>query len=245
MDNRIPKNIISSFFALFVLTVCAKQNSQELFLQANKTYSNAQYKQASLMYKSINPKGRAVWYNLGNCHYQLEQYPDAILCWRKAQKNALMAEQPNITTNLSSAYQKIGREYHPPSRFNMVIKSFSTPFATWLLQFLLVLSWYLLFWLIFFQPRSLRYYYIILCVNLCVAFGLMIAVYFRYKEENVIGVVMKNQTAVLSGPQDDYHTLYTLPLADEVVINERRPGWYKIVRSGKSGWVSIDNITII
>jgi tetratricopeptide (TPR) repeat protein len=63
-------------------------NVQEVFLKGNVAYLAGNIDGALKLYQTIDPKGPAVWYNLGNCYYRIGNYPEAIVAWRRAQKDA-------------------------------------------------------------------------------------------------------------------------------------------------------------
>jgi hypothetical protein len=72
----IKKLIVIVFIAhIFWCTA----TDQETFLQANNAYSKKDFKQALYLYQHIENKGAAVWFNMGNCWYYLEQYAEALL----------------------------------------------------------------------------------------------------------------------------------------------------------------------
>ena len=65
------------------------ENFEEIFLRANEAYHEKEFQKALSLYDTIYPKSSVVYYNMGNCWYRLGNNLEALLCWRKAEHNAL------------------------------------------------------------------------------------------------------------------------------------------------------------
>ena len=102
MDKAIGKDAMKKSLLILLMSLTVGSfalglTSEEVFLRANLFYEKGDMKEALKSYKEIEPKGQAVWYNMGNCYYQLKENAEAILCWKRAGKGS--------TT--SSLYDKI------------------------------------------------------------------------------------------------------------------------------------------
>ena len=86
MDRSIRKNFVIPL--LFLTSFSGYSKDEELFLHANKCYEKQECDKALELYQSMNCKGPAAWYNMGNCCYQLDNYVDAMVCWKRAQRGA-------------------------------------------------------------------------------------------------------------------------------------------------------------
>jgi len=154
MVRRFTKSFVilmAIFFALAHTAAFAKENknnAQEFFLRANKEYNNKRFDQAYKLYTTIDPKGRAVWYNLGNCNYELKKYPDALICWRRAQQEASHAENKDIEYNIAQAREQEGLHTRH-SQWYVWLRASAAPFPFIVLQLILVVLWFSLFWLLF------------------------------------------------------------------------------------------------
>jgi hypothetical protein len=70
MVGPFRKNyIISSFICALVVIILNAQNDEEFFLRGNKHYEQKDYDNALCSYDMMNKKGRAVFYNMGNCYF--------------------------------------------------------------------------------------------------------------------------------------------------------------------------------
>jgi tetratricopeptide (TPR) repeat protein len=64
---------------------CAQE---EIFLRSNALYNQHSYQEALQLYDTLNNKGAAVWYNMGQCSIELQQYGQARLFFERAQGTA-------------------------------------------------------------------------------------------------------------------------------------------------------------
>ena len=80
---------------------------QQTFIQANKAYDSGDYASAVELYNTIVDAGYANWqvyYNLGNCHYRLDETGLSIANYRRAQR--LAPNKSVIKDNLALARSK-------------------------------------------------------------------------------------------------------------------------------------------
>ncbi|NNF02683.1 MAG: tetratricopeptide repeat protein [Bacteroidia bacterium] len=77
---------------------------QSSFQNANSLYQQARYDSSIVIYNSIIDQGMVsaeLYFNLGNAHYKLQQFPQAILNYERAKK--LSPSDEDIRHNLSLA----------------------------------------------------------------------------------------------------------------------------------------------
>ena len=67
--------------------------NEELFLQAQKQYEQKNFDKARELFASIPNKGEAVWYNLGNCAYKMQDFQAALVYWNCAEYSATTFKQ--------------------------------------------------------------------------------------------------------------------------------------------------------
>src|ERR1700722_3305000 len=104
MAQQIGKNNMRTLrymlLACFNIIIFGNGNNQEIFLRAHKLYEQKEIEQAYALYQSIENKGSAVWYNMGNCNYKLGKFLEAYACWHQAKKNATAKEFQDILYNI-------------------------------------------------------------------------------------------------------------------------------------------------
>lgn len=245
MVERFAKNFVI-LLLVYASAVYTKQNTQEIFLRANKEYKETHFQKARELYESIEHKGRAVWYNLGNSLYQVKEYPQAIAAWRRAQEGASLEELKNIEYNINCAREQAGYSHIKYSTWYRLLRASALLVPLVLIQIAFLLSWYLLFWALVIRRGTKGILHMILItILLCIIVWLGAALSIHYKESLCTKAVANQQTAVYAGPHDKYHVVGGLVSTDELNIVEQRTGWCKIMHDQVYGWVPIYNITII
>ena len=78
--------LYSIFFVFLATTILHAGSQEEIFLRANKLYQQHKFQDALTLYNTLSHKGPAVWENIGNCAYYLEDYSHAIAYWYRAQR---------------------------------------------------------------------------------------------------------------------------------------------------------------
>lgn len=217
-------------------------NGQETFLQANKQYQNKNYEKALTLYVSIEKKGAATWYNMGNCHYQLGHEADALVCWKRAQKNPSSSLQKDIAYNIDVVMNEQS-ESHEATGFNklmMLLQRVSTLLAQ--IIFLLVLI--ALFLAIRLSKHSKKYK--VASFVLC-AFMLPIAalVGFKYVHHQESIAIAHTDAKLFAGPNEKYHVVGTVAAKNQLLVHAKNGNWYKVAHRKQMGWVSSDDVVML
>lgn len=220
---------------------------QEAFLQANAAYNAGKVQDALKLYQSINPKGPAVFYNMGNCYFKLGNYPDAIVHWRRAQKNVSSRDISTLEQYIIQAYQAQDAPYK---------QSLATRFHIWIIRcgslcslFMLQLIFLCCLWALFILGATLikqsRYVVLILLSVSTVAVACVGVFNYRF-QEYPYGIVTKNVISVYAGPGRDYARLTEAKVLDEVRIYQKRDGWLKVrIDQCGYGWVEATDLAEI
>jgi len=235
MDKAIRKSFI---ILCLSASLCGAQTEQELFVRGNKAYEQNQWGEALRSYEAISKKGCAVWYNMGNCFYKKGNGSQAIICWKRAMPGASVDEQLNIAKNLRSAYEKLGYKKDGPVYTLFEQWAYRLPLLP--LQLFFLLCWYAL-WiipLVDFRGRFFLLYGALLglCFMMVLIGNILRTHYYLYAHTR--GQVVKEQVHLFAGPHEQYHEVGTVALTDEVRIDEKRAGWYKVARGNQYGWIS-------
>ncbi|HLJ31209.1 MAG TPA: tetratricopeptide repeat protein [Candidatus Babeliales bacterium] len=247
MVGAIRKNFIASLCmsALITMTINAR-NDEELFLRGNKHYQHKDYDNALASYELIDKKGRAVFYNMGNCYFHKDDYAQALVYWSRAERGATAQEYDQIKRNKEHVLQIVGIQKEQ-SWWSIVLHMFHTtlPYVSLIiLQIFFLLCWYLF---IFYARReNLSSKKAILS---CFSFFIIISGLFlelHYTRQNIsTGIVIKKEAQLFVGPDKGLQALSPVLYAYDVTIKEKREGWYKIQYADMIGWVQADVVQII
>ncbi|BDC34842.1 hypothetical protein Noda2021_08000 [Candidatus Dependentiae bacterium Noda2021] len=208
-------------------------NSQELFLRANKLYETKNYHQALELYEQIENKGAAVWHNMGNCSYCLQQNAQALLYWRRAQKNAPKA----IVDSAQQAIEKVNTllEINAQDSSKERIERSIKNIPLILLQLLFLLSWCVLMGLFIWSYCSKTYRLLILAL-----FNVILVGSLNYKkytlDDSLSAIVCADEACVRVGPGTEYPVIASLKKGTELKIHNKQKEWCKVRFENLTGW---------
>lgn len=224
------------FFTLHSLVHA--QNNQEVFLQANQAYEQNDFKQALQLYDSITYKGAAVWYNMGNCYYALENFVDALVYWRRAQQQFEPKVYHAAEPNIGILADKTGYTQSPSLIDRLKKLSVHGSLLIWQLVFLII--WVLLFILFKFKRRLL-----LLAANSCAVVLLAILLTVKYNDMTRHYGIINDDASLFIGPGEHFSAQAKLPKMHEVVVGKKVAGWYNVAYADGSGWVPVDKVSLI
>lgn len=205
-----------------------KTSAQELFLQANQLYEQQEYAKAQQRYEQIPQKSPAVWYNLGNCAYHTGKELEAILYWKRAQKNGNAALKADCLYNCQSISKKIGIPTHENDLISTI-----PPLALQILFFSTFSVFLVMHRHLWKKKRMIALAF--LCGFCAVIGGLTYATYRAGRQ--IHALVMHDESVLYAGTDDQFHQIAIVPKGSEVVILARKSGWKKIAWAGLHGWV--------
>lgn len=227
---------------LLVGTLSGARDVEETFLRANKYYQDKQYEEAFELYNSIECKGCATWHNMGNSAFRLNKHVDALVYWRKAQRDATAREFDELQKNIDTVYERLGRTPQG-SAAGRFIDNLLGRFSLLSLQLLFLVLWFLLFVVIWLTRRHKK---TVLTVLIPLNLLLGTATFMKYRSHwNPPAVVVKNSSTIFAGPDQNYHVMGTAHLADELKVIQRRGKWYKVRGNGLAGWALADTLEIV
>lgn len=104
-------------FLLLSISFCLQIFSEEIQVEkasADAAYLNGYYQKAAQIYEQIasETNNADVYYNLGNAYYRMDNYPKAILNYRRAQR--INPQDEDIAYNLSICQSKITDKFNQP-----------------------------------------------------------------------------------------------------------------------------------
>ena len=119
MKALLKSHILTAIFLMIWQgSLVFAQSPESLFSQANALYQTQQFEGAIELYQQILSQGfesKAVYYNLGNCYYRLEDIGKSILYFEKALK--LDPNDGDIRYNLDLANLRVIDRVELPPRF--------------------------------------------------------------------------------------------------------------------------------
>jgi hypothetical protein len=240
------KAMVRAILVAFVFIATSVFAGEECFLRGNKYYAEKDYDSALKEYHLINKKGPAVLYNMGNCFFHKEDYPQAFVHWSRAEVGANSNEYNRIQHNKQLALRKLGKEKTPSWWRSIVVFLQSKLFyiSLLLLQLLFLLCWWL-FILLMRKKKTGAKKVVQSMVSFCVVFLAML-LGMQYMQENTCAaMVVKKEAKLFAGPNTSFHVLSPVAYADRAHIKEAREGWYKIQYADMIGWVEEDVIQVI
>jgi len=248
------KNFIKIFSIFFVISCSANEvNSTHIFEKANQFYKDGKFERAIELYKKIPNKSAYVNYNLGNCSYKLSDYGNALLYWRRAERNWGFFNRSELLENIMLLKQTVlelnGITVKKPNSVTLFFIKLKNLVSSWIrtmplfiLQFLFLLLWLFLFTYLRFLYKKRKKYAIVTLFSLIAFFGIILVVRYSF-ESKIYGVVIEKQVPILSGPGETFQKIMQLYQAQEVVIKKESGDYYKIKALNtegttfRAGWV--------
>jgi tetratricopeptide (TPR) repeat protein len=245
--------IFTSFFGSVVAR--AESGVEGNFIKANAFYQRGEFKKACDVYQKINDKDASVYYNMGNCAFQLGKLGYALLYWRRAEKMWGVFGKKKLLDNITllkkhaeslsggKPKRTIGAfRFFKRARASFI--SFIGSAPLWVLQLLFLMLWLFLFIYVKYLFWARRKILISLLFCLIALLGVMLVVRYMLDVRHY-GVVVSKQARLLSGPGNTFQKLSTLPEAEEVRITKQNHGFYKIRVGKRIGWVSSKEIEMV
>lgn len=231
-------------FSLVCLTASAQTKSQ-----ADELYKKEKYEQAAVAYEKILKKegvAAAVYYNLGNCYYKMDEIPRAVLNYERAL--LLSPGDEDIRANLVLARSKtidkttLASEMFFVTWWRAVVNSMSVQAWTTLAiaAFVLMLVGILLYCFVStIAVRKVGVYGAF--VMLFLVFISNIAAYSQNEliQNRMTAIVMSPAVTVKSSPSINSTDLFVIHEGTKVeILDNQMKGWREVkFEEGKQGWV--------
>jgi len=246
------------WFVLLVLFPLAarSQEASLQFEQANGLYRSGSYEKAAELYEQILKNGYespALYYNLGNAYFKVQNIPAAILSYERAKR--LAPHDEDILYNLRLANLRVVDKIEPlPQLF--VFEWWGSfvallPSERWAVVGILAL-WIAViggaaYWVVRGELiRRISFFISVLMIVLtCVAFASGMQRY--HAEQNAASaIVFAQSVSVKSAPDAQSTDLFVLHEGVKVDVMDTVGDWKKVrLADGKEGWVMISSIQLI
>jgi hypothetical protein len=233
--------------------VITQDDFADTMLQANNAYQNSDYSTSIALYEELVDGGirdANVYFNLGNAYYENGQLGLALLNYRRAQQ--INPRDVDIGVNIALVrserldLQQGGANWlntvAMTTRSSFTLSELSwTVFFLWLLFFGLVVAW------IIRASLRKRLRWLLVIGAACLLIGLAFLTTRMYVIQNRPGaVVIASSTQVMSGPGDEYLSLFPIFSAAEIRILELHEDWMRFtLPDGRQGWININTIELI
>jgi len=231
-------------FALVCFSLC-HGTTQELFLQANKLYQEHEYQRALELYQTIEHKGPAVWYNMGNAAYNLNQYVDARVFWERAKCGATRAELADITYNNEMLDQQFEEQPQTIDAWESMLTSLQAYAASFSMLFLqlLILSLTLIMCILLRSALSMRF---VIIVCLCIVYvpAMMLTGSKMAARSRCVAVMKDEQASLFTGPDEQFHVIEVVPQGTRLVLEQEHGQWCKARYAAVVGWIKKDTMVI-
>lgn len=204
----------------------------------------------------LGADGPAAWFNLGNALLRGDRVGEAIVAYRRAQR--LSPSSEDIAANLAEARRRVSR----PIEADANDLSFSTVASWWDLvpasiRIAMAISGWLVFWAVLFvrtgvdraarraegEARSAGWKALLAgSLALSLVSTATLALDASLANWSPVGVVVVEDASLRSGNGAGFETVTVEPLAAgvEFVIEEIRPGWWRIRLPDRTvGWISM------
>lgn len=226
---------------------------QDNFDKATTLYQKGDYTQAAAVYSSILKSGKessALYYNLGNTYYKLNNVPESIYYYEKALQ--LDPENADAKNNLIFANQmKVDAITPLPKTWvrqlsDGIVGLFSA--HTWaILSIIGVFAFVLSFLLYYFVERTAlkRTFFSLMLVFLFFAVGSYTLAHFCHKQvsQTQYAILFDKTVRVFSDANAYSSEVMQLHEGTKVEIIEDAKDWVKIrLVNGKTGWTKVNSL---
>jgi tetratricopeptide (TPR) repeat protein len=229
-------------FLLLSITAFLGANNQKNFIEANGLYTKKQYEKALALFKIIDGGSCALWQNMGNCHYHLKHYIDALVCWKRAERFSSIAEYDQLQNQVYGVYQKINKidSCSVLSKFIARTNRYLRCMPLIFLQILFIMIWLFMLYMYGVYKGSKRILWLLLLVMANLFFGSIVLMRYWYDAPKTALVI--KEAVLVEGTDKNYQTLKSIPLADHVYVLSKKDAWYKVKHKGSVGWLLADMI---
>ena len=244
------------WLTLFTLQTAPAQEASLRFEEANALYRSGDFQKASAAYESILSNGYehpALYYNLGNAYFKLQNIPASILNYERARR--LAPRDEDITHNLRLANLRVLDKMEPlPQLFikewwNALISlasaggwALSGIVALWIAAATGALLLMVRSGLI--QRLSLAVSFVAVLFSVFSFIGMAQQLHTEQSEQQA--VVFSQSVPVKSAPDAASVDLFVLHEGVKVELLDTVGDWRKIrLPDGKIGWLPGENIQII
>ncbi|NAS12486.1 tetratricopeptide repeat protein [Poritiphilus flavus] len=242
--------------ALVLLGFAVYSQNEGLFNRATSAYNEGDYEKAIERYMEILDKGQhsaALYYNLGNSYYKLNQIAPSIYYYEKAL--LLQPNDPEIKTNLSYARNMTldAIEALPETSLSRIYNSITGLFTfdEWSyvgvgFMLLFVLAYLAFYYLRYSSHKRIAFVtsmISLILVVVCLVFAFM---QYRNFETDQPAIVFAEESVVKSEPNQRSSQVFVLHEGTKVNVLDQLEDYRKIqLVDGKTGWIQAEDVKLL
>lgn len=212
---------------LFFFSCCFGQDSKELFAKANAFYQKNECVHALALYEQISSKGAAIWYNMGNCAYKLNDEINALLYWKRAYKYGNTLIKNDSSVNMKKLPYSFTLLPHPSGTVPPLIMQ---------ILFFCIFGVFLIVG--YFLIQAKRWIFLVMSLSVLVSIG---RITHHVYSASTQALIMQD-TALYAGPEVGYHQIRTISVGTPVKLLKQNTQWSQIAVESVRGWVENKNI---
>ncbi len=249
MKNKIYSLLVVLLMAPLMMRA---SSTKTLFDLANDYYNKGEYEQTIKLCDSLlknNVESAAIYYNMGNAYFKLDNIPKAIYYYEKAKK--LEPNNEDINYNIAYANTKIADKIKPVPEF--FVKSwwhrivYSLSEKQWMrinVGFFFLFLIAVVFYYTAKRSENKKRAFIIGLSMLVLSFITGSVGYQSYVNRTThnTAIVFTPTVNVKSAPDEGSSTLFILHQGAKVKLMEETKNWQKIkIADGSEGWLPKDD----
>ena len=236
------------FFVIIFASHGFGQDNNQVFENANTAYNAGQFEKAVLLYKEILENGEhsaALYYNLANCFYRLNNVAEGIFYYEKAKQLNPLDEDINVNSAFAQNMAIDAVEVLPKSQITRLQETVVGFFSLggWAI-FAVILAWLLAISCgLYFSnkiPLVKRTFFVITILSgLLLISALSIAVIKSTNEaDTTYGILFNEKIEVWAEPNSRAEVLFLLHEGTKVQMLDELQEWQKIsIANGSVGWI--------
>ncbi len=241
---------------LIVFSINVSGNTAEQFDKANLLYRSGNYKEAARSYESLLAGGyisSALYYNLGNAYYKMDNFPKAIINYERALK--LNPSDEDISFNLRLANINTVDKIEPIPKlfYEQWWENFISIYndTNWSKLGIAALWLAFIFSVIYIFGNSIlmkKTGFFISLIFLATGIFLLSTAGIQHHRltSNKSAVITETSAYIKSSPDEKSTNLFMLHAGTRIDIIDELKGWKKIrIANGNVGWISDNEIEII
>lgn len=223
---------------------------------ADAAYRAGDYQKALKYYGDAQNGGTAVetYYNMGNAHYRMGNYPQAMIAYMRALKqspaNGDILHNIEIITNKTIDRLPVDTDVFIVKWYKAAV--FVLPIDAWAVMALVALALALICYLLYLFMDSLNIRRVAFFSSVILSMVFLLSIWCAYQQRTILlthdkGVVITEAVEVKSSPTPKSGDAFVIHEGTAVTIaDDDIKGWYSIKLSdGRQGWVASSAIELI
>lgn len=229
-------------FLLLVLFGFSTMFSIDTVRQAHLFFEQNDYQKAVELYQSIENKDATIWFNIGQCYYAQEQFFDALLSFKKAQKTSYGFRYLTIEEHIKKveAHLQLLKSQSTISIIFSAVKKYCLVVPPIVWQVIFIFLWYLILALLWLSYKIFDKSFVALLFCLMISGGGLTVFYTTMHSRQAIAKY--SDVALYAGTDERFFKKAVIALGEPVIIEKSDNNWHKVTCSAGTGWLDSDKI---